>query len=57
MGIIIPQRYLKALSWWQGDIIHIDPQDDKLIIRNLTQKQLQPMHTIMHYGDAVSRKT
>ena len=48
---------LQAMSWWKGDVIHLEKRDTKIVIRNMTQKQLQPMHTKMAYGDGVSRKT
>jgi len=45
------------MGWWQSDILHQEVKDGQLVIRNMTQRPLQPMHTKHQYGDAVSRKT
>jgi antitoxin component of MazEF toxin-antitoxin module len=57
MGVILPKRYLTALSWWQADTLHVRAEGDTIVVRNLTQKQIQPMHAKAEYGDALSRKT
>jgi hypothetical protein len=56
LGIIIPRRALRQLSWWQADAIEIQVQDGMLVLRNLQARQLQPIHTRPEYGDAISRK-
>ena len=56
MGVILPRRLLDSLSWWQADTLDLERQDGRVIIRNLTQKQIQPMHAKTEYGDAISRK-
>jgi antitoxin component of MazEF toxin-antitoxin module len=56
MGVILPRRLLNSMSWWQADMLHVEEQDGRIVIRNLTQKQIQPMHTRYEHGDAVSGK-
>ena len=56
LGLIIPKKHLGAMSWWQGDVLRQEVRDGKLIIHNLTQKKLQPMHETAEYGDAISHK-
>lgn len=56
MGIILPKRMLDAMSWWQADILHVENSDGKIIIKNLTTKQVQPYHERTEHGDAISRK-
>jgi antitoxin component of MazEF toxin-antitoxin module len=57
LGVIVPKRNLDSMGWWQSDILHQEVKDGQLVIRNMTQRPLQPMHTKHQYGDAVSRKT
>jgi antitoxin component of MazEF toxin-antitoxin module len=56
MGVILPKRYLDALSWWQADTLHVRVEGDTIVVRNLTQKQIQPLHARADHGDLVSRK-
>ena len=57
MGLILPKRMLNAMSWWQADTLHVENQDGKIVISNLTTKQVQPFHQKGEYGDAFRGKT
>jgi hypothetical protein len=57
MGLIIPKRLLDSMSWWQADILHVEGNEGKIIISNLTTKQVQPFHMKNEYGDAFRGKT
>lgn len=44
------------MSWWQSDTLHLRSDDGKIVISNLTAKQVQPFHMKAQYGDGISRK-
>lgn len=44
------------MSWWQGDELEQYVKDGELVVRNLKEHKIQPMHQRAEYGDAISRK-
>lgn len=54
-GVVIPVALRRRLGWWQGDALTMEERDGQLIIENITQKGVRPIHTRSSYGDQQSR--
>jgi antitoxin component of MazEF toxin-antitoxin module len=57
LGIVIPRPILRKLSWWQHDYIVQEVHGDTLVLRNVTQLSVRPVHTREEYGDASVPRT
>lgn len=56
IGMVVPKNTLRELGWWQADTIRYEVQDGRLIIENVTQKRVKPVHITREYGDEISGK-
>jgi antitoxin component of MazEF toxin-antitoxin module len=51
MGVLLPKGELAALGWWQSDNLTVERRDNELVLRNLTQRTVRPIHVRKEYGD------
>ena len=57
LGIVVPVQTLRELEWWQGDIVKQSIEDGKLVLQNLTQAKVRPVHHTAEFGDAKHKGT
>lgn len=56
LGVIIHKKTLRAAGWWQSDFVMQNVVDGKIVIENITQKKVRPIHTRADYGDNLNSK-
>jgi antitoxin component of MazEF toxin-antitoxin module len=57
MAVVIPRSHLRRLGWLRGDLLTQEVVDSQLVLRNMRNPVVYPIHTRRENGDPNSGRT
>lgn len=55
IALVIPRSHLRKLGWFRGDFVTQEVLEAGILLKNMREHLVKPMHTRAEYGDALGK--